>query len=112
MIARKFSTMDRQETIQLALGGSATGSLRALTRDRRGDRVVCLDEHFAIGPLLHVDSPDGRLERKKYLKRLCERILMPELYEWAAPNIGLPILAQQPPIHAQVIVWFGPNADE
>lgn len=93
-------------------GGAAGGSLRALCRGRPADCVVELVDPLAIGPLRDVDLPDGLAERKRYLRRLFERIGETELYESLTARIGLPELGAARPDAARALVWCGPNADE
>jgi hypothetical protein len=93
-------------------GGAAVGNLRALCKGRPVDCVVELGDPLAIGPLRDFGLPSGILERKRYLRRLFERIAETQLYESLAARIGLPELLAAMPDAARGIVWCGPNADE
>ena len=93
-------------------GGAAGGSLRALCNGRPNECVVEVLDPLAIGPLLGIDFPDGLTARKRYLRRLFERIAETEHYESLAARIGLPELRAGKPDAACAIVWCGPNAGE
>ena len=100
------------DVVHYVSGGAAGGSLRALCNGRPMECVVEIVDPLAIGPLLDIDLPDGLSERKRYLRRLFERIAETELYENLMARIGLPELGAAKPDGARAIVWCGPNADE
>ena len=93
-------------------GGAAGGSLRALCNGRPNECVVEVLDPLAIGPLRDIDLPDGLSARRRYLRRLFERIAETELFESLTARIGLPELGAARPDAARAIVWCGPNADE
>jgi hypothetical protein len=100
------------DVVHYASGGAAGGSLRALCKGRPTDCVIELLDPLSIGPLRDVDLPNGLAERKRYLRRLFERIGETELFESLSARIGLPELGAAKPDAARAIVWCGPNADE
>jgi hypothetical protein len=100
------------DVVHYVSGGAAGGSLRALCNGRPTDCVVEIADPLAIGPLLDIDLADGLSARKRYLRRLFERIAETEFYESLTARIGLPEFSAARIDAARAIVWCGPNADE
>lgn len=98
--------------VHFATGGAAAGSLRQLCAGRTASCVVELADPLGIGPLRDIDRPSGIDERKRYLRRLFERILADEHFSDLESRIGLSELAGGGPDAARGTVWCGPNADE
>ncbi|MDF2937335.1 MAG: hypothetical protein K0Q90_2708 [Paenibacillaceae bacterium] len=100
--------------VHIVVGHSFGGSMKLVLADEayaQTHRLIVLGEHYAVGPLRELDSPDGRDARRRWFtdniaegREAYEQF--EEEYARLADQIG------HIPQQAEVILWAGANASE